>query len=236
MLQLPLNRAKHVTEHAMDVREGANLMALDPLPWQTPPSGGPMSEAEYFELDEQTFNGKYEYLNGVARLMSGGSGEHDEIAFNIRVALKARSRCRVAGSDLKVMVGRKANGRPDYVYPDVTVSCDMCDRRRGIKMIRSPRIVIEVLSPSTEKFDRTDKRGAYQAYPTIREIVLVSQFAPYVEVYRREEENSSQWSHVYYSAGEEMLLASVDARIPIDEIYQGIDFDELLLDELLPDE
>ena len=206
-------------------------MALDPLPWQTPPSGGLMSEAEYFELDERTFNGKYEYLNGVARLMAGGSGEHDEISFNIRAALKARIQCRVSGSDLRVMVGRKANGRPNYLYPDVTVSCNITDRKRGIKMIRSPRIAIEILSPSTEKFDRNEKLEAYQACPTIQEIVLVSQFAPHVEVYRREEENSSQWSHVYYSAREEVVLTSADTRIPMSEVYQGIDFDELLPEE-----
>jgi len=51
-------------------------MVLDPSPWQTPPSGGQMSEAEYFELDERTFDRKYEYLNGIARLMSGGSIAH----------------------------------------------------------------------------------------------------------------------------------------------------------------
>jgi len=129
------------------------------------------------------------------------------------------------------MVGRKANGRPNYLYPDVTVSCNNADRRRNNKIIRSPRIAIEVLSPSTEKIDRTDKREAYQACPTIQEIVLVSQFAPHVEVYRREEENGSQWNHVYYSAGEEVVLTSVDTRIPMDEVYQGIDFDELLLEE-----
>lgn len=211
-------------------------MSLDPLPWQTPPGGGRMSEAEYFALDESSPNAKYEYLDGVARLMSGGSGEHDEIAFNIRVALKARSQCRVSGSDLKVMVGRKANGRPDYAYPDITVSCDPRDRRRGIKMIRSPRVVIEILSPSTEKFDRTDKREAYQACPTIQEIVLISQFAPHVEVYQREEDNQANWSHIFYESGQDVPLTSVDTLIPMDEIYTGINFDELLLDEPFLDE
>ena len=63
-----------------------------------------------------------------------------------------------------------------YVHPDVTISCDVLDRRRGNRLIRSPRLIVEVLSPSTEILDRGMKLEAYKKYPTIQEIVLINQF------------------------------------------------------------
>ena len=117
-----------------------------------------------------------------------------------------------------------------YFFPDVTVSCDVADRRRGNNLIRSPRIVVEVLSPSTEKFDRSEKFVAYQACPTIAEIVLVNQFTPYIEIWQREE-TSSMWTHTCYVPGQEVVFASVDVRLAFHEIYAGIDFDEPLLGE-----
>jgi Uma2 family endonuclease len=87
---------------------------------------------------------------------------------------------------------------------------------------------VEVLSPSIEKSDRIDKLRRYQGCPTIQEIVLVNQYAPHIEVYRREEEKSPHWHHVVYEPEEALVLESVDIQIPMQEIYQGIDFDEPL--------
>jgi Uma2 family endonuclease len=117
-----------------------------------------------------------------------------------------------------------------YFFPDVTVSCDVTDRRRGIKLIRSPRIVVEVLSPSTEKFDRGEKFLAYQACPTITEIVLVSQFAPYVEIWRRDEHDAAIWHYAHYSIGAEVEFTSVDIRLPMADIYREVNFDEPLVE------
>jgi Uma2 family endonuclease len=204
-------------------------MVMDDPQRALPRSGEYMTVKEYFQLDELPFAGKYEYLDGRVRLMAGGSKEHDDIAFNMRAALKLQFQsgpCSVQGSDMRVQVSASS-----YYFPDVTVSCDVADRRRGNKLIRSPRIVVEVLSPSTEKNDRTDKLRAYQACPTIQEIVLISQFAPHVEVYRRDERESALWSHLCYESGQELVLESVDVQIPLEEIYQGIDFDEPLSEE-----
>lgn len=132
---------------------------------------------------------------------------------------------------MQVLVGSKPNGRPNYFYPDVTVSCDVDDRRRGNKLIRSPRIVVEVLSPSTEPVDRGKKLAAYKACPTIHEIVLIDQFARHVEVHRRDEEDEASWSYtVYDGPGQEIELRCVDVTITTDEIYQRIDFDEPLIE------
>src|SRR5581483_7407133 len=147
----------------------------------------------------------------------------------MRTALKQQfpsGPCSVQGSDMRVQVAEDT-----YFYLDVTVTCNVADRRRGNKLIRSPRIVVEVLSPSTEKFDRTDKLKAYQACPTIHEIVLIDQFAPHVEVYRRDAEHETEWSHIVFEAGQEVALESVDVFIPVEEIYQGVDFDEPLVED-----
>jgi Uma2 family endonuclease len=208
-------------------------MSIDPQQ-QELPQGGPMSVQDYLYLDRSTPDGKYEYLDGSARLMSGGSVEHDLIAYNTRVALNLHffsGPCAVFGSDMQTLVGVKPDGRENYFYPDVTLSCDVADRRRGNKLIRSPRIVVEVLSPGMEVVDRGKKLDAYKACSSIQEIVLISQFSPYVEVYRRNEEDAASWSHAFYTSGMEVELASVDVRISMDEIYKGIDFDEPLIEE-----
>ena len=144
----------------------------------TPHLGGPMSLEEYLQLDNNALDAKYEYLNGVDRLMAGASGEHDQIAFNVYAAIEKYFQsgpCFVRGSSMRVLISAATAA---YVYPDLTISCDVADRQRGNKLIRSPRVVIEVLSPSTEKDDRTIKFQAYQECPTIQEIVLISKFAP----------------------------------------------------------
>jgi len=194
-----------------------------------PQTGDRMTVQEYFQLDYTVPNEKYEYQDGAIRLMAGGSKEHDDIAFNTRLALKLQFQsgpCSVQGSDMRVQIARNT-----YFYPDVTVSCDVADRRRGTKVIQSPRIVVEVLSPSTEKVDRTNKLQAYQACPTIQEIVLIDQFTPHVEVYRRDEEIETEWSRSVYEEGEEVALQSVDVFIPMDEVYHNIDFNEPLIEE-----
>ncbi len=194
-----------------------------------PQSGERMTVQEYLRLDYTYPDAKYEYQHGMIRLMAGGSKEHDDIAFNVRAALKQQFQsgpCSIQGSDMRVLVAEDT-----YFYPDVTLTCDVADRRRGNKMIRSPRIVVEVLSPSTERADRTDKLEAYQACPSIQEIVLIDQFRPYVEIYRRNEEGSAEWSHIIYESGEEVALESVDVYIPMEEIYQEIDFDDPLMEE-----
>lgn len=170
----------------------------------------------------------------MARLMSGGSVGHGRIARNVANAIEnyfLSSPCSVSPSDVQVLIGTKPNGKKHYVYPDVTVSCDVADRRSDNMLIQSPRIVIDVLSPSTESFDRGEKLQAYKASPTIQEIMLINQFARHVEIYRRDEEDSTMWHHMVYEPDEQVELASVDVFLSMDEIYKGIDFDEPLLEE-----
>ncbi|MBV9231802.1 MAG: Uma2 family endonuclease [Chloroflexi bacterium] len=209
-------------------------MAIDYPQQQPPEEGGPMSVEEYLQLEKSTYDDRYEYVDGVAYLVPAYSVAHDDIAFNVRTALKEHFQsgpCSVLGPGMQILLGSKSNGKKHYVYPDVTISCDVADRRRGNTLIRSPRIVVEVLSPSTEKLDRGKKLEAYKTYPTIQEIVLIDQFVQVVEVYRRNEEDGTTWSHAFYGPGSTVELPSIDVYITMDEIYKGIDFDEPLVEE-----
>lgn len=208
-------------------------MAVNPRSEQ-PPRGGPMSFEEFLALERRMPHARYEYLNGVARLMPGGRAAHDRIAFNMRVAIEINFRsgpCTTFGENMKVLVNTRPNGSEDRVIPDCTVSCDVDDRRPGNTLIRSPRVVVEVLSPSTEHIDRGEKLQAYQNCSDIQEYVLVSQFAQHVELYRRDEENGTTWSKFEFGPGETVELRSVDIFIPIEEIYKNIDFAELATEE-----
>lgn len=207
----------------------ATQMATHSERRQDPPrTGTPMTEAEYFELDTLFPNRKYEYRGGKVWLMAGGTGEHDEIGFNVRAAIHrnfSTGPCFVRGSDMRVKVSE--NG--DYYLPDVTVSCDVYDRRRGNTLIESPRLVVEVLSRGTERDDRGIKLTTYQACPTIQEIVFVSQYSKRVEIYRREREESNAWSyHDFGPDTQEVHFASIDVFVDMEEVYQGIDFDQPL--------
>jgi Uma2 family endonuclease len=198
--------------------------------WNWPRRGGAMSEAEFHELEQLSPDRRYEYLDGMAYLMSGGSVAHDRISRNIGYALDSRLRsgpCRAFGVDVQVLLATKKNSKKQYAYPDATVSCSAADRRPENTLIESPRVVFEVLSPSTEARDRWVKFKAYQACPTIQEIVLLSQFAPYVELWQRDDQASNTWHYRHYGPGEVVEIKSIDVRIDIEDIYQGLDFEEV---------
>jgi len=191
-----------------------------------------MTEEQYHELERLSPDRKYEYIDGIAYMMSGGSVAHDRIAYNARFALDMhfRSRpCTVFGADVQVFLALKKNGKPHFVYPDATVSCDVADSRAENTLIQSPRVVVEVLSPGTETKDRGTKFKAYQSQETIQEIVLISQFAQYVEVWQRNEEdpnNPKAWHYRHYGPGDTVHLVSLDLQIEVAAFYRGLVFDD----------
>lgn len=207
-------------------------MATNPVfsdePSQAWPSrGGAMSEEEYHELEHLNPERKYEYIAGLAYMMSGGSVGHDRLAYNVRSSLDARlhsGSCTAFGVDVQVLVGVKKSGRKHYMYPDTTVSCNPADSRIDNTLIEFPKVVVEVLSPSTETKDRGVKLKAYQKCPTIQEIVLVSQFAQYVEIWQRDTQNVEMWQYRHYGFGEIVYFASIDVHVEIEELYRGLNF------------
>lgn len=192
-----------------------------------PKRAGAMSEEEFHKLERLNPDAKYEYIDGVAYMMSGGTVGHDRIAYNARSLLDLQFRsgpCTAFGADVQVCVGIKKNGKKQYVYPDATVSCDVTDKRIDNTLIESPRVIVEVLSPGTEARDRGIKFKAYQKCPTIQEIVLVNQFAQYIEVWQRDQQNVEQWNYRHYGPGETVEFASLDVHFEINELYRGLTF------------
>jgi Uma2 family endonuclease len=195
--------------------------------WDWPHRGGAMSEEEYHELEQLNPDLRYEYINGTVYMMSGGTVEHDLIADNIRAALRSRLRsgpCNTFGENIQVLLGTKKNGRPHFVYPDTTVSCAAEDIHVGNTLVKSPKLVIEVLSPGTETKDRGVKFRAYQKCSAVQEIVLVNQYAPHVEIWQRDEQDATLWNSRYYDRGSTVHFASIDLHVKIEELYQDLYF------------
>ncbi|HEU5382346.1 MAG TPA: Uma2 family endonuclease [Ktedonobacteraceae bacterium] len=177
-----------------------------------------MTVAEYFQLEESDPEHRYEYIDGHVYMMAGGSLDHDMIKSNIQDILRALLRggqCRVYSSDAKVQVSATR-----YLHPDVTVTCDPQDRGRR-QMIQSPRLVFEVLSPGTERKDRTSKMKLYHTCPTIEEYVLVNTRFPLVERHHRE---NGKWVYDVFEENDEVTLVSLDVHFPCAAVYEDIEF------------
>jgi Uma2 family endonuclease len=176
-----------------------------------------MSVEEYLELDRSASDVRYEYFDGYVRAMSGGSMGHAWIAINMILLLNEQLQsgpCRVANSDVRVQVSKSR-----YVYPDVTVSCDVSDNREDNDIVRSAHLVVEVLSPTTELDDRGKKLTYYQGWPSVQEYVLIGSQRQSVEIYRRQ---GVTWTHHRYMPGQTVVLESLDIQIPFADIYARV--------------
>jgi Uma2 family endonuclease len=179
-----------------------------------------MTVEEYFQLEENDINHRYEYVDGYVYMMAGGTVNHDTIKSNIErilwVLLRGQ-KCRTYSSDMKVFVSATC-----YYHPDVTVSCD--PRNRGTqKMVQAPRIVVEVLSPSTETTDRRRKLRDYLACPTIEEYVMVDSRSVTIEIYRKE---GQKWVYEMLKGEDIVQLTSIGVHFPLLAAYEDGDFDE----------
>ena len=183
------------------------------------PAPPPMPVEEYLELEENSAV-KHEYIDGHVYAMAGGTVDHGIIAVNAVAVLRPLLRggpCRVYNSDVKVRLGPRR-----FVYPDVSVSCDERDRADGrATFISHPRLVIEVLSPTTADYDRGDKFEMYRALPSLEEYVLISTEQPAVEVRSRRDDR--EWHRTVFGPEDEVLLPSIGVSIPIAALYEDID-------------
>ena len=174
-----------------------------------------MSVEDYLILNRNSKDTRYEYLDGELRMLAGGSPDHSIIIANLTATIKGPlkgSHCRVYNSDVQLKLSEKR-----YVFPDIAVSCDERDRNQK-ETIRYPRVVVEVLSPTTEATDRGKKAAYYRAYPTIQEYVMVDSEDIFVEVHRREEEI---WTINTFEAGKTVTLESLGIQFPIEDAYEG---------------
>jgi Uma2 family endonuclease len=182
------------------------------------PNRSMLSVEEYIQLDEGSYETRYEYIDGHLRMLAGGTPNHAQIAANIIITLGGLltgNSCNIYTSDVRVQLSESR-----YVYPDVTVSCDK--RERGdSNMLLHPRLVVEVLSPSTEAYDRGEKLTYYRECSTIQEYMLVNTQRYLIEIFRRE--TSNLWTYHAFNLHEEMELASLDIRFAVTQIYRNVE-------------
>jgi len=182
----------------------------------TNPAQQHMSFEQYLLLVSNS-DRRYEYYDGEARLMAGGSSNHATIALNFGVALDQAlgddAPCRPYVTDKLVRLTPTKT-----VIPDVVVSCDSADHGES-QIIDSPVLVVEVLSSSTEMTDRFVKLALYQAKESIQEIIFVSQIIQRVEVFSR---SATDWLYHQYGAGQSFQLASLDIEIEVRQLYRRL--------------
>ena len=183
-----------------------------------------MSVEEYLELDRNSSDARYEYADGYAYLMSGGTPQHALIIGNFQGELSRQLRqqrkpCWAYPADATVKLSETR-----YVHPDVVVTCDEQDLA-STSVLRSPLLVVEVLSPGTERKDRAEKFDWYRACSSIQEIVLVRTEHQLVEVYRRRSAER-QWLLQIYGPGENIELKSLDLEVSMERIYEEITFEK----------
>lgn len=179
-----------------------------------------MSPQEYLEW-EKTQELRYEYIDGKVFAITGGTIPHNRIACNLGTELDgflAEKGCDFYISDVKVQVSESG----PYHYPDVVVTCDDGDKE-AIDMIRYPCLIVEVLSPSTEAFDRGKKFTRYRQSNTLQEYVLIESDEIAVECFRRNDEGL--WVLHTYGEGDTLTLESVGISIPVEKLYRRVRFD-----------
>ena len=177
-----------------------------------------MTIEEWRELERNSHDIKHEYIDGYVYAMTGGSRPHSRIgsntvrAFEDALAIAGMS-CYVYNSDMAVRVSESR-----YTYPDTSVTCDERDRPILEETeIFYPRVVVEVLSESTESYDRGKKFLLYRSCPTLQEYVIVATKYRSVEVYRR---TARGWTdYQFYGPGEEIELTSLGIHVPVSSFY-----------------
>jgi Uma2 family endonuclease len=173
---------------------------------------------EYLELERNSSH-KHEYQRGLVYAMSGAKKSHIQITGNLYRLLADCSDnlpCSVYMADMKVRI----ETADCYYYPDISVTCNKQDMETNNDFILAPKLIIEVLSKSTERFDRTGKFTDYQQIPELQEYVLVSQDQVQVECYRKQA--SGEWQSQCYERGDTVEITSMDFTCPIEKIYHKV--------------
>jgi Uma2 family endonuclease len=198
-------RQARVAEPALAYDKGHKFMTVD--------------EYLAFELQSQE---RHEYVAGDVFAMSGASRQHNRIVMRLAASIEAHLRggpCEAYSSDVKVRL--KNDMKEHFYYPDLMVVCDRdCDRNRpeeqDTHFVSTPRLIVEVLSPSTENIDRREKSLFYRHIETLEEYVLISQEECEVTIIRREQ----NWRPVVRSSLEELAeFRSIRLSLPLRQIY-----------------
>jgi Uma2 family endonuclease len=194
--------------------EGASEAVAEPASANALRTPSYVTIDEYFELEEVS-QIKHEYINGAVYAMSGASLAHVSVANELLVACKAHLRggpCRAFGSDAMLRIFSETEDI--MYYPDLVVACNK--EEWGKNYVRNPKLVVEVLSPSTEHIDRREKATNYRRVTSIEEYILVEQDEYRVTVHRRAE----NWTPQVYVGREGVVeFRSICLTIPLAQIY-----------------
>ncbi|MGD1901713.1 MAG: Uma2 family endonuclease [Geitlerinemataceae cyanobacterium] len=175
------------------------------------------SPEEYLLLDRDN-PVRHEYRQGLVYAMAGGTSNHSRISVNFLSLVNPQlddTPCRLYNGDMKV-----SHADEFFYYPDAFVTCDPRDREdRYIK--RHPKLVVEVLSQSTQDFDRDKKFLDYQKIDSLEEYILISQETQQVECRRRTTDNT--WETEIYAVGDRVTLTSLDLEFDLERLYRNLD-------------
>ncbi len=179
------------------------------------------TKEEYFSLLEKSLH-KLEYLDGVIRMMSGGSISHNDIIDNIFGALwPQKGECKVKNSENAVSIASMNK----YFFPDLTITCQKPTYEKGgIARITNPEVIIEVLSESTADYDRSDKFASYRQLESFKEYILIDSRKMRVDTFYRE--TNELW-HIrsYYQPEQEVKIKTMGISIPMMVIYDDIELE-----------
>ncbi len=182
-----------------------------------------LTEAEYLRIEDAA-DRKSEFYQGEMFLMAGAAPAHNYVKDNLVLELGTRLRgsgCRTASSDQRVRVPTGL-----YTYPDIVIVCGPREYApQDDKALTNPRVVVEVLSPSTADYDRGAKLRQYQHIPSLAEVLLVAQDRWAAETFSRQPDG--RWVYTAFDdpAGE-LHLASVNVRVPLAAVYRDTDVPE----------
>ncbi|MFN8348560.1 MAG: Uma2 family endonuclease [Spirosomataceae bacterium] len=180
---------------------------------------------EYLALERQT-GIKFEYEDGEVFALAGGTAAHSRISTNVTGELRQvlkRTLCNEYNSDLKIAINEEK-----YRYADASVICGPVEYYdENPEAAKNPTLIVEVLSESSESYDRGEKFKKYRQIVTFREYILIEQRFPLVEVFFKIDEKTWQY-RVYEQLDQTVQLNSIEAEILMEEIYSGVTFDEEL--------
>ena len=175
---------------------------------------------EYF-IWEETQLEKHELIDGRVYAMGGGTRNHSDIAGNFLAIIKPHLRgsgCKTYNSDCRVNILNTRN----YTYPDLSVTCDPRDNSSA-QYITYPCLIVEVLSDSTEAYDRGKKFEKYRQNPNLVDYVLVSSDEMAVDIYHKND--AGEWVILSYREGDRVELKSIDFSVAIEVFYEEVIFE-----------
>ncbi len=175
-----------------------------------------LTPEEYLAFERKAII-KHEYRRGHIVAMSGASFAHNFITLDTATRLNIQllgGECQVAASDMRI----KAKQTNSYFYPDIVVFCgEPISEDENFDTLLNPTVIIEVLSPSTETYDREEKFENYKQIESMKEYVLISQDKIYVEHFLRQ---NQQWQRTEYcNVGDVVLLSSIECELHLQEVY-----------------